>query len=280
MKTTCISLLALLPAVSIAAPLPTGVPVYGTQAPAAAPAEPITLSAPTTATSPAMQPAVPAPETMEVPYTEQRAPFVDEPSRGISLQALYGFSGSPNSEFATDVFGIAFQGTWFFTPHQAFTFDISFAGGTGHERLAAMDDTHHAWMERYRFSRSRLSFMPGYEIRVPLNHAHNAYFYAGAKAGLDISMLSVTDNDRYYYDHGRYYEDFRTSATVGFAYAGAAGFSFRFSRNGYLEVGYQYFGSTAEPDVTYRSRHHHARTKLQARSLRWHEVHLGVGISF
>lgn len=272
------ALLALAPAASIAAPLPTGIPVYG-GTPAPAPA-PVTLQEPSTATSPAMESAIPAPAVVETPYTATPVPFVEPPFRGFSVHALYGFNGSPRSEFATDVFGIAFQGIWSFTPHQALTFDVSFAGGTDHERLAALDDHHHAWMENYRFYRSRLSFMPGYQVRVPLNGARNAFFYAGAKAGLDIGMLSVTDNDRYYYDHGRYYDDFRTRATAGFAYAGSAGFSFRVSRRGYVDVGYQYFGSTAEPDVTYHSRYHHSRTKLQARSMRWHEVHLGVSVSF
>lgn len=275
MKITCTTLLALLPAVSLAAPLPAGVPVYGAPTPA-----PVTLQSSTVDSSPAMVDPIPAPEVAEVPYTATPVPFVDEPYRGFSVRALYGFNGSPHSEFATDVFGIALQGTWAFTPHQALTFDVSFAGGTDHERLAALDDHHHAWMERYRFSRSRLSLMPGYEVRVPLNRARNAYFFAGAKAGLDIAMLSVTDNDRYYYDHGRYYEDFHTKATAGFAYAGTAGFSFRFSSHGYVEVGYQYFGSTAEPDVTYHSRYHHSGTRLQARSMRWHEVYLGVGMRF
>lgn len=290
MKTTCISLLALLPAVSIAAPLPAGVPVYGASVAApAAPAavqqpvqQPVTLSAPAPAAeaSPIMETAVPAPDAMNVPYTESGVAFHDVQRFGFSMHMFYGFNGSPSNEFATDVFGVALQGAWFFTPHQALTFDITYAGGSDRIRLAAMDDQQHQWMEHYRFYRSRLSFMPGYEVRVPLNPGHSAYFYAGAKAGLDISMLHVSDNDHYYYHHGYYYEDMRTKATAGFAYAGTVGFSFRFSRTGYVDVAYQYFGSTAEPDVTYSSRHHYARTKLQARSMRWHEVHLGVGTRF
>lgn len=263
MKSTCITLLTLLPAVSLAAPLPTGVPVYG-----GAPAqESVTLQ------SPAM-------EMVDAAYTAPAIPYVENTRYGFSAHFFYGFNGSPRSEFATDVFGIAMQGRWFFTPHQSITLDLSYGGGSDHERLAAMDGHHHGWYEHYRFYRSRLSLMPGYEVRLPLNQARNAYFYAGAKAGLDIAMLSVTDNDRYYYDHGRYYDDFHTKATAGFAYAGTAGFAFRFSRHGYLEVGYQYFGSTAEPDVTYHSRYSPSRTKLQARSMRWHEVHIGVGMSF
>ena len=279
MKKTLVTLLALAPAVSFAAPLPAGIPVYN--APAAAPAaQPATLSTPAPVESTVVPDPAPVQETEYAPYAAPLADYTENPRGAITAHFLYGFNASPSSEFATDVFGVQLQGAWCFTPHQALTLDLSFAGGTAHERLAAMDDAHHAWMERYRFYRSRISLMTGYEVRVPLNRARNAFFYAGAKAGLDIAMLSVTDPDRYYYDHGRYYDDFHTRATVGFAYAGTAGFSFRFSRNGYVEVGYQYFGSTAEPDVTYRSRYHHTRTKLQARSMRWHEVHLGMGIRF
>ena len=281
MKGSFITLLALLPAVSIAVPLPTGIPVYNAPAAAPAPApQPVTLSTPAP-----MEPAVPADpapvqEPAYVPYASPLLDYTYNPRGGFSAHFLYGFNASPRSEFATDVFGVQLHGSWFFTPHQAFTLDLSFAGGTDHERLAAMDDDHHAWLEHYRFYRSRISLMPGYEVRLPLNRARNAFFYAGAKAGLDIAMLSVTDNDRHYYDHGRYYEGFHTKATAGFAYAGTAGFSFRFSRHGYVEAGYQYFGSTAEPDVSYHSRHHRARTKLQALSMRWHEVHLGMGCCF
>lgn len=279
-KSGFISLLALAPAASLAAPLPAGIPVFNT--PQAAPApEPVTLSpAPSTAYSPAMQPAAAVPEVVDIPETAPLPPYVDQPMHGVSLHLLYGFSAAPDNEFATDVMGLNVQGVWFFTPHQAFTLDISFAGGWDHARLAALDDHEHHWLERYKFSRSRISIMPGYEVRVPLNRARNVYFIAGGKAGLDIAMMHVTDTDSYYYDHGHYYEDFRTKGTVGFAYAGMAGFSIRCSHSTWLDIGYQYFGSTAEPDVTYRSRNHHSRTKLQAHSMRWHEVHIGTTFRF
>ena len=282
-KSGIIALLALAPAASIAAPLPANLPVYG-QAPGAVPPpvaeQPAALSAPAPVESTVLPDSAPPQEPAYAPYAAPQLDYTDNPRGSFSAHFLYGFNASPRSEFATDVFGVQLHGSWFFTPHQAITLDLSFAGGTDYERLAAMDDDRHAWMERFRFYRSRISLMPGYEVCVPLNRARNAFFYVGAKAGLDIAMLGVSDHDSYYYDHGRYYEDFHSKATAGFAYAGAAGFSFRFSHHGYVEIGYQYFGSTAEPDVTYRSRYHNASTKLQARSMRWHEVHAGLSFRF
>ncbi len=265
-KTSLIALMALAPAASIAAPLPANLPVYG-QAPGAVP--------PPVAEQPA------AYSYAETPSYGVQPAFVDiQPRWAWSLDFVYGFNAAPHSQFASDVFGFNIQGAWCFTPRQSLTLDIGYAGGTDHERLTAVDGHHMTWHESYRFYRSRFSLMAGYEFRQPLNAARNVHFYAAAKAGLDVDFLNVSDGDRYSYYHGYYYEDFHTKGTAGFGYAFGAGFAFRISQTVHVNVGYQYFGSTAEPDISYHSHFAPTSSKLNARSMRWHEVHAGLSVRF
>lgn len=264
------ALTALAPAAGLAAPLPANLPVYG-QAPGAVP--PPNMVAPATA-APAME--MPAAQDPAAPMAYMEA----EPRYAWSMDFLYGISASPRNQFATDVFGVEGQFAWIFAPHHALTFDISYAGGTDRERLAAMDGHHAHWNEHYRFYRSRLSFLGGYEFRHHLNPQRSAHFYLSAKAGLDNSFMHVSNGDYHYGPYGCYYEHFHTRVAQGLAYAFGAGVSFSVGRNCQIDVGYQYFGSTAEPEITYHSRYTDATAKLKARSMRWHEIHAGVSVRF
>lgn len=201
----------------------------------------------------------------------------------ISARFVYAFSAAPSSEFALDVIGGEFRYARQVSKIHAFTASVGYALSATDAHYATMRQGGEEWRERYRFTRSRANLLLGYRCTLPL--VERVSFFAEAAAGVDISAFAVNNKgNREESSHpviGSFYkEEDNTHRSLGFAYAGSAGFSFTLHPQITLDVGYRYYGSTTEPHIRCRSCDTDASTKLSGRSMRWHEIFAGATFRF
>lgn len=232
----------------------------------------------------AAEDANPMPTTTYFPFyrkgsTYEKPQFVND----VSARLLYAFSAAPSSEFAVDVMGGELQYARRISAHHAFTASLGYALSATNAHYATMQQGGETWQERYRFTRSRANLLAGYRCNLPL--AERVSFFAEASAGLDVSAFAVNNKGNREVSHhpviGSFYEEEdNTHRSVGFAYAGTAGFSITLHPQITLDLGYRYYGSTTEPHIRCRSCNTDTSAKLSGRSMRWHEIFAGATFRF
>ncbi len=203
----------------------------------------------------------------------------------------HGFGGIravPHSRYATDIYGFEAELGFHVTRRQAFTLSLSFGSGGDH-RTNLIETEKGAWPVSEDFERSDFNLLLGYRFTQPLGERTRISF--GIKGGLDVQGLSYDDYWRKRYfeenppdwdpDTGEYEYDpdyNYQERTWGFAYAASVMLEQKLTDSFSFILGYQYKGSTTEPDVP--SVVPGGGVGDKARAMGWHEVHLGIRASF
>lgn len=80
-----------------------------------------------------------------------------------------------------------------------------------------------------------------------------------------------------YRHHPYWYDDYndKTDIKAGFGYAGYAHISVEVMPQTFIEVGYQYRGSTTQPRARFADWGEASSAGQKAANLRWHEVRVG-----
>ncbi len=263
------------PANSYAAPAETYAPPVAQ--PYAAPYAPPAMSTMNTAPMPGGS--VPLLQPMYASSWDYRALF------SCDVNGFYGFRAAPHSTYATDMAGMEIEFACYFTPRQAITLGFSVGVG-GNDAVNTIDTQYGPTPVSENFTRSDITFSLGYRFTQALTPRTSISF--GIKGGLDIQNLSYDDFwgsrnaggfwewNGWSYDY--VYDDFTYSETrCGFAYAASVTLETRLTPRTQLQIGYQYRGATTEPDAPSVVP---GGAPVSARSLRWHEVHVGLRFVF
>ncbi len=205
----------------------------------------------------------------------------------VDIHGFYGFRAAAHSVYATEMKGVEAEMAWYFTPRQAFTLSLSYGTGGGGD-TNYIDTPQGPLAVSEDFSRSDFTLMLGYRFTQPLTQRTTLSF--GLKGGLDVQWLGYDDvqaelNDEGYWewdeDIGNYEHvknDHSYSNTrCGFAYAASVTLETRLTEHLRFLLGYQYRGATTEPQAPSIVP---GAPGTPARSLRWHEVHVGLRIEY
>ncbi len=205
----------------------------------------------------------------------------------FDIHGFYAFRAAAHSVYATDMKGVEAEFAWYLTPRQAFTLGASF--GTGGSDTANYVDTPQGRLAVSEdFSRTDVSVMLGYRYTQPLTQRTRLSF--GLKAGLDVQNLSYDDVQAERADEGYWewndfsgsYEQKKSShryskTRCGLGYAASVTLETKLTERMLLLLGYQYRGATTEPQAPSIVP---GGPGVSARSLRWHEIHLGLRFEY
>ncbi len=211
----------------------------------------------------------------------QPAPL--RPVYGLTFDAhaFYGFRAVPHSRYATDIGGGELEVGYHVSPRQAFTLTMSYGLG-GDDRTNYVETEHGPCPVSEDYRRGDFNLLLGYRFTQPLTERTSLSF--GLKGGLDVQTLSYDNywHGRGHWDHGRRChcdadDDRDSETTCGFAYAASVMLETKINEHWSVMFGYQFRGATTEPDAPPMVP---GGELGKARSMRWHEVHIGVRASF
>lgn len=183
---------------------------------------------------------------------------------------------------------------YYISENHAFTFELGFGyGGDDFSKAEYYSDykQYQHWYDShysdrydrysgYDFSYYRLSFnmMAGFRTVIPI--MRNLSATVGVKGGVDFQCLSLDhalDSYYHYYDRPEFEHD-QVVWNVGLVYAAYVGLNYQFTEKTSLELGYQFRGTTAEPEVT--NYWEKGQPKVTAGKMNFHEIKLGVRVKF
>ncbi len=206
----------------------------------------------------------------------------------LDLHGFYGFRAVPHSQYATDIYGFEAELGYHVSRRQAFTLTLSYGAG-GNDRVNMVQTDKGPWPVSEDFERSDFNLLLGYRFTQPLTG--RTRLSIGLKGGLDVQGLSYDDywRKREYEDNPpdwdwdedrpeRYPDYNYKETTCGFAYAASVMLETKMSDRFSFLLGYQYRGSTTEPDVP--SVVPGGGLGGKARAMGWHELHVGIRASF
>lgn len=184
----------------------------------------------------------------------------------------------------------------YISENHAFTFEIGFGYGgddfgkpelySDYADYSNWYDSHSDEYTDFSFQRMSVNMMVGFRTVIPIVRRLSAT--VGIKGGVDFQCLSLDHSvERYhdpYYDRytGIYYpggwkSDFehdQVAWAAGFVYAAYAGINYEVSEKVSLELGYQFRGTTAQPEVT--NYWQEGCPKVKGAKLNFHEIRFGV----
>lgn len=234
---------------------------------------------------PAATPLQQPPPALPEAYAAQRHPattaqhyprYMDSSNYEFTLSVNYGFKACPDNAYACDMLGFELEGAYYLTNHQAITLSFGFAGGGDDENFWVIpeDAPPYPWTDSY--DRSSITLALGYRFSHRLGRF--CELQVGAKCGLDVQSLDTEFGYGWsdpYYDNP--WDCGKRDTVAGMIYAGYVNICFPIARNGSFFVGYQYRGSTAKPSAKYGFPYN---MSIETGSMRWHEVRLGVNLTF
>lgn len=199
--------------------------------------------------APVPLPAMPPAGVIPPPTGEVEMPTMPRMRYEMGANFGYGFSAAPGSRYATDMVGIELEAARYITEHQALTLTLGLAGASldSHFLVYDSEDGMGAYPFEDDYTRSDFYLMGGYRAVIVVCHRVAVSF--GVKGGLDVQALNTEYGCHVYRHHPYWYDDYndKTDIKAGFGYAGYAHISVEVMPQTFIEVGYQYRGSTTQP---------------------------------
>ena len=190
--------------------------------------------------------------------------------------------------YVTNMAFLATEWAYYISENHAFTFELGFGyGGDDFGKPEYYNDykQHQNWYDYHRgengydFSYYRLSLnmMAGFRTVIPI--MRNLSATVGVKGGVDFQCLSLDHPvDSYYYYDRHEFEHDQVVWCAGLVYAAYVGLNYQFTEKTSVELGYQFRGTTAEPEVT--NYWQKGQPTTTAAKLNFHEIKLGVRVKF
>ena len=197
--------------------------------------------------------------------------------------------------FDTHMGFVALEWAHYVTENHAFTLEIGFGYGADdfgepelygeNHKYFGYGHSNEDYYGSYEFQRMSFNMMVGFRTVIPIMRRLSAT--VGIKGGVDFQCLSLdhASNETYrppYFDGdgfhpGGYRSDFEQDQVVwgvGFVYAAHAGLAFHVNEKVSLELGYQFRGTTAQPEVT--NYWLEGTPPPKASKLNFHEIRFGI----